>query len=161
MRPSGSAAVLEARRRWAASLLAQGRSCSEVAELVGASLSSVKRWKAAWKKGGIESLAAKPHPGPTPRLSDSQKRQLVKLLTRGPQASGFPTDLWTCARVAKVIRKRFGVKYHPGHVWYLLRRLKWSCQKPERRARERDEAVIARWRKRVWPRLKKELATKS
>lgn len=74
---------------------------------------------------------------------------------------GYPTDLWTCSRVANVIRKRFHVKYHPGHVWYILRDLNWSCQKPERRARERDEAAIARWRKRDWPRIKKELAAKS
>lgn len=161
MRPKGSAAELEARRRRAASLLSQGKSCSKVADLVGASLSSVKRWKAAWMKGGTESLAAKPHPGPTPRLSDSQRRQLLKILIRGPIAFGFPTDLWTCSRVAHVIRKRFGVTYHRGHVWYLLRGLDWSCQKPERRARERDESAIARWRKRDWPRIKKELAAKS
>lgn len=161
MRPKGSAAELEARRRRAASLLSQGRSCSKVAELVGASLSSVKRWKAALKKGGIESLAAKPHPGPAPRLSDSQRQQLVKFLARGPKASGYATDLWTCSRVAKLIQQHFGVSYHAGHVWYVLRALNWSCQKPERRARERDEAVIARWRERDWPRLKKELAAKS
>ena len=161
MRPNGSAAELEARRRRAASLLAQGKSCSKVAELVGASLSSVKRWKAAWKKGGIESLAAKPHPGPAPRLSDSQRQQLLKILTQGPNASGYPTNLWTCSRVAKLIRKHFGVKYHPGHVWYLLRGLNWSCQKPERRARERDEAAIARWRERDWPRIKKGVSAKS
>jgi len=161
MRPIGSAAELEARRRRAASLLAQGESCSKVAELVGASLSSVKRWKAAWKKGGIESLAAKPHPGPAPRLSDVQRRQLLKILTRGPRASGHSTDLWTCSRVAQVIRKHFRVKYHPGHVWHLLRALNWSCQKPERRARERDEAAISRWRERDWPRIKKGGATKS
>jgi transposase len=128
---------------------------------VDASLSSVKRWKAAWKKGGIESLAAKPHPGPAPRLSDFQRQQLLKILIRGPGAIGYPTNLWTCSRVAKVIRKRFRVEYHPGHVWYLLRGLNWSCQKPERRARERDESAIARWRERDWPRLKKELPAKS
>jgi len=142
-------------------MLTQGIPCSKVAEDLGVSLSSVKRWKAAWKKGGIESLAAKPHPGPAPRLSDSQKRQLLKILTRGPQASGYSTDLWTCLRVAQVIQQRFGVKYHAGHVWHLLRKLNWSCQKPEHRARERDESAIGRWRVRTWPRLKKELASKS
>jgi len=161
MRPNGSAAELEARRHRAASLLAQGESCPKVAVLVGVSLSSVKRWKAAWKKGGIESLAAKPHPGPASRLCDFQRQQLLNILIRGPRAIGYPTDLWTCARVAKVIQKSFRVRYHRGHVWYLLRGLNWSCQKPERRARERDESAIVRWRERDWPRLKKELAAKS
>jgi transposase len=158
MRPKGSAAKLEARRRWAVELLAEGMTCPAVAKLVGRSLSSVKRWKAAWKKGGIEAIAAKPHPGPTPRLSTRQKRQLVKILLRGPLCAGYSTDLWTCPRVAEVIRRRFGVRYHADHVWRLLRSLNWSCQQPERRARERDEETIRRWRERDWPRTKKELS---
>lgn len=161
MRPQGSAVELEARRRLAASLLANGSTCAEIAEMMGVDLSSVKRWKAAWKKGGIEALAAKPHPGRTPRLSPSQKRQLEKTLLRGPLKSGYRTDLWTCARVAEVIQKKFDVSYHVDHVGRLLHALGWSCQKPEQRARERDEAQIAHWRAHVWPRLKKELAAKS
>ena len=161
MRPKGSAAELEARRRLAVSLLENGCTCAEVAEMMGVDLSSVKRWKAAWKKGGVVALAAKRHPGRPPRLSPSQKRQLVNLLVRGPAKSGYQTDLWTCARVAEVIREKFGVEYHPDHVGRLLHALGWSCQKPEQRARERDEAAIARWRARHWPRLKKEPATQS
>jgi len=156
MRPKGSAAELEVRRRLAVGMLAKGKSLREVAELVGASMSSVKRWKAAWKKGGVEAVAAKPHPGRTPRLSPAQLRQLEKTLLRGPIAAGYSTDLWTCPRVAAVIAKRFGVAYHEAHVWKLLRKLGWSCQQPERRARERDEAAIRRWRERDWPRIKKE-----
>lgn len=156
MRPKGSAAELEVRRRLAVGMLAKGKSSREVAELVGASMSSVKRWKAAWKKGGLEAVAAKPHPGRTPRLSSAQHRQLEKILLRGPSAAGYSTDLWTCPRVAEVIAKRFGVAYHDAHVWKLLRKLGWSCQRPERRARERDEAAIRRWRERDWPRIKKE-----
>jgi transposase len=161
MRPKGSAAELEARRRWAARLLAKGLNCTQVAEFVGAHLSSVKRWKVAWKKGGVEALAAKTHPGRTPRLSARQKWQLEKILLRGPLTAGYSTDLWTCPRVAEVIHNRFGVRYHVDHVWRLLRNLNWSCQKPERRARERDEAAIRRWRKRDWPRIKKERSPKS
>jgi transposase len=161
MRPKGSAAELEARRRLAASLLANGSTCAEIAELMGVDLSSVKRWKAAWKKGGVEALAAKPHPGRTPRLALSQKRRLVKLLLRGPLKAGYRTDLWTCARVADVIQKQFDVGYHVDHVGRLLHALGWTCQQPEQRARERDEVKIAAWRAHDWPRLKKELAAKS
>ena len=161
MRPQGSAVELEARRRLAASLLANGSTCAEIAELMEVDLSSVKRWKVAWKKGGVEALAAKPHPGRTPRLSPSQKRQLVKILLRGPLKAGYCTDLWTCARVAELIHKQFDVDYHVDHVGRLLHALGWSCQKPEQRARERDETKIAEWRAHDWPRLKKELATQS
>ena len=77
------------------------------------------------------------------------------MLRRGPPAFGYTTDLWTLKRVAEVIEREFAVRYHPGHVWRLLVSLAWSCQKPERRARERDEAAIERWRERHWPHIKK------
>jgi len=112
-------------------------------------------------EGGLEALKAKPHPGRPARLSREQKKQLVQVLLKGTQAAGFATDLWTLARVAKVIEREFGVGYHPGHVWYILRDIGWSCQKPERRARERDEAAIEQWRTEEWPEAKKRRATEA
>lgn len=155
MRPKGSAKELEVRRRIGGQLLQAGKGVREVARLVGASPSSVSRWKQALEEGGIEALRAKPHSGRRARLKPEQKQRLEQVLLAGPRAAGFVTDLWTLARVAQVIERLFGVSYHPGHVWYLLRDLGWSCQKPERRARERDEAAIAAWRKDDWPRIKK------
>jgi len=83
------------------------------------------------------------------------KRQLEQILLRGAPAAGFPTDLWTLARVTEVIERELGVTYHPGHVWRILTDMGWSCQKPEKRARERDEMAIARWRQEAWPRVEK------
>ena len=139
----------------AAKLLAKGMRPSEVALVVGSSRSSVTRWKEVIRKRGVEGLKAKPHPGGTPRLSPRQKKRLVKVLLRGPRTSGYLTDLWTCRRVAEVIERQFGVTYHPNAVWFVLRSLGWTCQKPERQARERDEEAIARWRREDWPRIKK------
>lgn len=139
----------------AAKLLAQGKRPSEVARRVGCAPSSVTRWKEVIGKAGIEGLKAKPHPGPKPRLSARQKRQLEKLLLKGALANGYATDLWTCRRVGEVIARHFDVTYHPDHVWYVLRRMGWSSQKPERRGRERDEQAVATWRKRRWPHIKK------
>jgi len=155
MRTQGSAAELEVRRRIAGKLLRDGRTVAEVARLTGAGWSSVKRWKMAIERGGMDALASKPHPGKPCRLSAAQRRKLVKLLERGPLAAGYETNLWTCPRVADVIQKHLGVTYHVSHVWKVLRGLGWTPQKPERRARERDEQAIAGWRKRDWPRLKK------
>ena len=155
MRPQGSAAELETRRRLAGRLLLEGRKIGEVAEIVAASESSVRRWRQAVQKGGLEALKAKPHPGPKPRLNEKQKQRLVKTLLAGPCKAGYRTDLWTCPRVSEVIAKKFGVKYHPAHVWKILRSLGWTPQKPEQRARERNETDIRRWRKQVWPRIKK------
>ena len=155
MRPKGTAAELEVRRRLGAKLLAEGKGIREVARLVGASPSSVARWKQAVEQGGREALRAKPHPGRRPYLTARQKERLKRVLLKGPLAAGFPTDLWTCPRVAEVIARRFGVQYHPDHVWRLLQSLGWSCQKPERRARERDDEAIRRWRETEWPHIKK------
>jgi transposase len=155
MRPRGSAEVLAARRQVAARLFDLGKSNPEVAEACGVSLSAVKLWKRRWKDGGPQALAAKPHPGPKPRLSETKLRRLLRILRRGAEKSGFRSDLWTCPRVARVIQRRFGVAYHPCHVWKLLRKVGWTCQKPERRARERDEAAIEHWRNGKWPRIKK------
>ena len=160
MRPKGSAAELEVRRRIAGRMLQQGKGVREVARLVKASPSSVSRWKKELEKGGEEALAAKKHPGRPPRLKERQKKELEPILLKGAEAAGYATDLWTLARVTEVIEREFGVKYHPGHVWYILRGMGWTCQKPERRARERDEAAIAQWRKEKWPEIKKEPASR-
>ncbi len=155
MRPKGSAAELETRRRLAGRLLLESRKIGEVAQIVAASVSSVRRWRRVVEKGGLEALKSKPHPGRKPRLNEKQKQRLVKVLLAGPRKAGYRTDLWTCPRVAEVIAKTFGVKYHPAHVWKILRSLGWTPQKPEQRARERNEADIRRWRRQEWPRIKK------
>lgn len=139
----------------AANLLQEGKGVREVARLLNVNSSSVCRWKQALENGGKEALKARPHPGQKPKMTQEQKAELETILLQGALAAGFPTDLWTLSRVAKVIERRFGVAYHPGHVWYILRGLGWSAQKPERRARERDEEAIEAWRKHDWPRIKK------
>lgn len=155
MRPKGTAAELEVRRRLAGQLLRQGKGVREVARLVQVTPSAVSHWKRALDQQGMEALKSKAHPGRAPRLSDAQKRKLLEVLARGAIKSGYTTNLWSCSRVAAVIERRFGVKYHPSHVWKLLRRLGWSAQKPELRARERNEAAIRDWRDHDWPRIKK------
>jgi len=157
MRPPGSAAELEARRRRAAEQFQERKPLREVASLFGVSLTSVKRWKRTWKAEGVEGLAAKPHPGPEPKLRATQRRALTKLLLQGPVAAGYRTDLWTCARVSEVVRKQFDVSYHPAHMGRVLHDLGFSPQKPRRLAREQDPEAVERWRTEDWPRIKKKL----
>lgn len=155
MRPKGSPAELEARRRRAVALLEDGLGVREVARQIGCSPTSVSRWQAEVRAGGADALRPKPTPGRPPRITPRQRAKLLKSLLRGARAHGFSTDLWTLPRVAEVIARTFGVRYHPAHVWKILRGEGWSCQKPERRARERDEAAIERWRTERWPHIKK------
>lgn len=161
MRPHGSPEVLEARRWIAARLLAQGNTLTEVAAAVGASVSSVKRWSDALLRGGMSALASRPHSGRTPRLTPADRERLRDALSGGAESWGFPTPEWTCQRVKLLIERLFGVRYHVDYVGTLLHQLGWSAQKPEHRARERDEAAIERWRRVEWPRLKKENRTTS
>jgi transposase len=104
-------------------------------------------------------LRPQPTPGRPPKLSTSQKKRLTTVLLKGPLAAGYRTDLWTLKRVAQMIRRQFGVAYHPCHVWKLLTSLGWSCQKPERRALQRDDAAIAHWKRSRWPHIKKRRPT--
>jgi transposase len=154
MRTKGTPAELEARRRRAAELLGQGKGTNEVARLVGVTPSCVSKWKQALRKRGPEGLRARPHPGRKARLGVAQKRRLVAALTRGAVAAGYDNDLWTCRRVRDLIGKTFGVWYDFNHVGRILHTLGFSVQKPEARARERDETAIARWRREDWPRIK-------
>jgi transposase len=155
MRPFGSPKTLERRRRRAVALLQQGLSLREVARRVQASVSSVAQWRAAWQQGGEAALAPKPVLGAPRKLTAQQCEQLVPLLLKGALAHGFPNELWTLKRIAAVIQVHFGVRYHPAHVWKILRRLGWSCQVPERRPIPRDEQAITHWKRYKWPAIKK------
>jgi transposase len=155
MRPCGSQAELEKRRRRAIGLLADGYSVTEVARRVGSSHSSVILWRDTHRRLGAGGLTAKPVPGRPPRLRPAQVKRLPRMLVRGALAWGYATDLWTTNRIAEVVQRAFGVRFHRAQVGRLLHRLGWSCQKPERRALERDEAAIAHWRRNRWVAIKK------
>jgi transposase len=142
MRPIGTAEELERRRRRAVELVKRGESPAKVAYFLGCGRSSVYTWLKAEREAS-ERLAAKPHPGPTPRLSDEQVKELEELLLQGAKAHGWHNDLWSAHRVAEVVRRRFGVGYHVEHVRKVVRRrLNWSSQKPQKRAKQRDEEKI-------------------
>jgi transposase len=155
MRPQGTPQQLQKRRNRAVQLLQAGMIPAVVARALSTARSLVTRWQQAFKRKGRAGLDAKPIPGRPPRLSAKQKRQLEQCLLEGPLAAGYKTDLWTLRRIARLIKKRFHIKYHPGHVWKILRAMGWSCQKPERRATQRNEAVIAHWKRYVWPQIRR------
>jgi transposase len=155
MRPAGTTEQLEQRRRRAIALLKQGRAVRETARLIGASPSTVSDWRTAYNQCGEHFFEAHSPPGRRSSLSDKQKRRLEKLLLKGARRNGYATELWTLRRVVEVIERHFGILYELSSVWHILRAMGWSCQKPERRARERDEKAVAIWRKGDWRRIKK------
>jgi transposase len=108
---------------------------------------------AAAQRGGIEALLAHPAPGHPPKLTAGQRRLIPDFLWHGAEAYGFRGEVWTCARVAKVIKEEFGVSYHKDHVGRLLKALGWTPQVPITRAIQRDDEEIEHWRAVVWPQL--------
>jgi transposase len=151
-RPFGSASALEQRRRQAVLAVQQGDKVKDVARIIGVATCSVYRWLQMAERA--DGLVAKPHLGPSPRLTRAQELQLEKLLRQGAQAHGWPNDLWTTQRIVTVIQRHFGTTFHHDHVGrFLHQRLKWSPQKPRRRARERDDTAIFIWQCAEFPRI--------
>jgi transposase len=127
----------------------------DIAEALDVSEVALSGWLARARDGGPESLRSRPAPGRPPRLSPAQRRSIPELLWHGPEAYGFRGQVWTCARVARVIEVEFGVRYHKDHVGRLLKGLHWTPQQPIKRAIQRDDEAIQRWRDETWPELRR------
>jgi transposase len=143
----------EGRRLRAVELHAQGWRGKEIAAALGVSAGAVSQWCSRARVGGREALRSHPPPGPTPKLTAEQRAALPGVLAKGAEAYDFVGDVWTTKRIAAVIRRVFGVTYHPAHVSRLMRQLGWTVQKPVLRATQRDEAKVAAWRDQQWPAL--------
>lgn len=145
----------EGRRLRAWELHQQGWKQTRIAEALGVTQGAVSRWIARATIGGVAALRTRLPPGASPRLSEDQRTQLLSLLQQGAEAHGFLGEVWTQARIAKLIRRVFGVSYHRDHIGRLLRELGWSVQKPQEQATQRNAAAIAQWRDERWPAIKK------
>ena len=127
----------------------------DIAEALDVSEEALSRGLARAREDGPEALRARPAPGRAPRLSPGQRRSIPELLWHGPEAYGFRGQVWTCARVAKVIEWEFGIRYHKGHVGRILKGLHWTPQQPIKRAVQRDDEAIRHWRSETWPELRR------
>lgn len=147
--------ALEQRRVKAAKFFEKGIRQAEVARRLKVSRAAAHYWYSTWEKNGKEGLKNMGHPGFPSQLTPEKVSKVTHALIQGPIAAGYDTDLWTLPRIAKTIRKTTGVRYHPGYVWRIIRALGWSCQKPETRYRNRNEAAIRRWKQDEWPAIQK------
>jgi putative transposase len=150
---------LELRRRRGMRMLSRGESQAEVARKCEVTRQTAMTWarrvaedREAWRRKRLGRPAA---------LDEADLKRLAKLLLDGATANGFPNELWTLARVVKLIEREFEVKYSVANVWHVLRALGFSSQRPAGRAMQRDEAAIKAWRVKRWPALKKSASEKA
>jgi transposase len=150
----------EARRIRAWELYQKGWPQKDIAEALGVTAGSVSQWLKRGREEGPEALRSRRGGGPKPRLSNDQLAELKEYLAQGAEHFGFRGDVWTQPRVAQLIKREFGVSYHPSHVGRILKQIGWSRQKPVTRASQRNEAAIERWRTEKWEELEKKLSAK-
>jgi transposase len=156
MRPCGSQEELAKRRQLAMKLLKQGLKAQQVADVLGVKATTIYYWKSKVKKHGPKVLEAAPHPARESALTPPMRVKLQNLLLQGPQAHGYMDQMWTLERIAKVILKAFGIKFHPSWVWVIMQQMGWSCQKPQRIPREQNPKAVKEFRTKVWPKLKQQ-----
>jgi transposase len=153
MRPIGTAAELERRRRLALSHLSNGHAVPEIAEMLGVSERAVDGWQASYRRHGLAGVKAQPPPPRPTKLTPTQARQVLTWFRKSPKSFGFATDLWTGRRVTEVIRRKWGIDFNWRYFLGWLKRRGITPQKPQRQAREADPVAIKRWRTHDWPRL--------
>lgn len=153
--------ALEVRRFKAAKLFDRGLSPSAVARRLRVHRQSACRWRAAWRKQGTKALRKAARAGRKPRLTPEQVAGLCQAVRQSPSQHGFATDVWTTVRVAELIRRQTGVRYHPDHVWRLLFRWGVRCLRPVVRAQEQNADAVRQWKRYKWPAIKKKPAGKA
>ena len=143
--------ALEARRIAAGRFFAHGKTAYYVEKKFGVSSTTAREWRERWSTGTLRAEKQ----GRVSKLTDGQKKRLSSRILKGPEAAGYQTPLWTLGRITALIRTTDRVLYRPRSVWRLLHERGFSCQKPSRRAKERDEKAITEWKKTTWPKVLK------
>lgn len=145
---------MEARRLRAVPYFKKKWSERKIAEKLGVSGPSVHAWKVVWKNHGNAGLSAGVY-GRRSKLSSHEEKRIGAVIIKGAAASGFRGDFWTLNRLTIMVKRQTGKVYRERSVWHLMRRLGFSCQKPTRRAVERDEDAIQTWISTTWPQVKR------
>lgn len=145
---------MEARRLRAIPYFKTQRSERWIGEKLGVSGPTAHEWKVAWKKKGAEGLRAGRY-GRVSLLSSKKERQVRQHILKGAGANGFAGDYWTLKRLTIGVKRWVRIEYRERSIWHVLKRLGFSCQKPQKRARERDEKAIKTWLAKTWPEIKK------
>jgi transposase len=149
-------ATLEELRMRAVRSVQEGESPEVVARSLRITTRAMYRWLAAYRQGGWGALKAKPLAGRPPKLNAQAMQWIYNTVTqKNPLQMKFQFALWTREMVAQLIKKKYGIKLAANSVGRLLAQMGITCQKPLQRAIEQDEALVQKWLKAEYPRIKK------
>lgn len=145
----------EKRRMKAGRMFRKGVSQADIARRLGVTPAAVKYWRDAWKKKGIKGLKSKGHPGFASKFTPKKRAKLKRIILKGAKYYGYPTDFWTISRIMAVTKKELKLSFKKSWIWVIVLSLGFTCQKPQAKAKERNEKAISDWKTKIWPGLKK------
>lgn len=145
--------TLEHLRKQAIKLWKEDKKAKDIAHNFGVGLTAVYNWINTYQKKGLSGLNKKNAPGAMPKLSREEIKALLKMLKKTADNYGFESPLWECKKITQLIREKFGKTIHFSNVWRLLQKFGLSVQKPQRRAKERDEKKVKEWIENIWPKI--------
>ena len=126
-------------------LVSEGMGERRAAQIVGVGRRTLQDWISRYRRGGLEALVKGPYPGRKPKLSEAQLAELDRIIEQGPESAGLDTGVWTAPLAADLVKKLFGVRYHPDHMRRILRRLRFTVQLPTRELSRADPEEQALW----------------
>jgi transposase len=133
-----------------------GESPEKLAKALGLNRSTVYGWLSQYRHGGWDALKAKPLTGRPPKVTGKQLKWVYDTVTqKNPMQLKFAFALWTREMVATLIKDKFKIKLSAVSVGRLLAQLGITAQKPLHRAIERDEALVQKWLRYEYPKIKK------
>lgn len=145
----------EVLRRRCVELQQEGWKQGPIAQALGLTQGWVSQTLKKYREQGPAALPWRKPTGAPTRLTTDQLGQLVEALNKGAEHHGFAGAVWTRPRINEVIKKLFGVSYDPSQVGRLLKKVGWSRQKPQAKARQQNALAVAHWRQDRLPELKK------
>jgi transposase len=123
-----------------------------VAKQVNRSRRTVIRWRNKWKETG--NITFKPF-GHKSKISDNELKNIENSLTKGAEHYGYINDLWTLNRIKEIITKTTNKTLHVRTVSSLMKRMKWSKQKPAKVSTKYDPETEQNWIKNDFEFIKK------
>lgn len=121
------------KRLLAIKYLYEGKTRTEVAELVKCTYKTLSTWIDKFLEGGLNEVVQPITHQVSSRLNPEQRQELkIMLLEQKPRDYGIDRNIWTGKIISSVIESRWGVKLQTSRIYEILSQLNLSHQKGHR-----------------------------